>query len=128
MTVFNQSDFSFWTRKIFLLHSDFWTRKSVAKILINTSRSRFRRLIMLIVSSRMQINLEAFYTIYFMKYLMIIDSKHLWRSHRWIQRLKQIYSRFSTEIVTILACVTWKMLRKKMLDHLDDVEQYYRWW
>ncbi len=31
-------------------------------------------------------------------------------------------------IVTILACVTRKMLRKEMLDHLDDVEQYYRWW
>ncbi len=30
--------------------------------------------------------------------------------------------------VTILACVTWKMLGKEMLDHLDDVEQYYRWW
>ncbi len=30
--------------------------------------------------------------------------------------------------VTILACVTRKMLRKEMLDHLDDVEQYYRWW
>ncbi len=29
-------------------------------------------------------------------------------------------------IVTILACVTWKMLKKKMLDYLDDVEQYYR--
>ena len=28
--------------------------------------------------------------------------------------------------VTILACVTRKMLRKEMLDHLDDVEQYYR--
>jgi len=32
---------------------------------------------MLIISSRMQINLKAFYTIYFTKYLMIIDSKHL---------------------------------------------------
>ncbi len=31
-------------------------------------------------------------------------------------------------IVTILACVTRKMLGKEMLDHLDDVEQYYRWW
>ena len=30
--------------------------------------------------------------------------------------------------VTILAYVTWKMLGKEMLDHLDDVEQYYRWW
>ncbi len=29
-------------------------------------------------------------------------------------------------IVTILACVTRKMLGKEMLDHLDDVEQYYR--
>jgi len=29
-------------------------------------------------------------------------------------------------IVTILACVTRKMLEKEMLDHLDDVEQYYR--
>ncbi len=28
----------------------------------------------------------------------------------------------------ILACVTQKMLKKEMLDHLDDVEQYYRWW
>ncbi len=31
-------------------------------------------------------------------------------------------------VVTILACVIQKMLRKEMLDHLDDVEQYYRWW
>ncbi len=29
-------------------------------------------------------------------------------------------------IVMILACVTRTMLRKEMLDHLDDVEQYYR--
>jgi len=29
-------------------------------------------------------------------------------------------------IVTVLACVTRKMLGKEMLDHLDDVEQYYR--
>ena len=32
------------------------------------------------------------------------------------------------QIVTVLACVTWKILGKEMLDHLDDVEQYYRWW
>ncbi len=30
--------------------------------------------------------------------------------------------------VTILACVTRKMLGKEVLGHLDDVEQYYRWW
>ncbi len=28
----------------------------------------------------------------------------------------------------ILAYVTWKMLKKEMLDHLNDVEQYYKWW
>jgi len=28
--------------------------------------------------------------------------------------------------VTILACVTQKMLGKEMLNHLDDVEQYYK--
>ena len=33
-----------------------------------------------------------------------------------------------SQSVTILACVTRKMLKKKMLNHLDDVEQYYKWW
>ena len=33
-----------------------------------------------------------------------------------------------SQSVTILACVTWKMLKKKMLNHLNDVEQYYKWW
>jgi len=30
------------------------------------------------------------------------------------------------QIVTVLACVTRKVLGKEMLDHLDDVGQYYR--
>ncbi len=42
--------------------------------------------------------------------------------------LFEAISFWSQQIVTILACVTWKMLGKKMLDHLDDVEQYYKWW
>ncbi len=43
------------------------------------------------------------------------------RKERFIMTIKK-------ECVTILACVTRKMLRKEMLNHLDDVEQYYRWW
>ncbi len=39
-----------------------------------------------------------------------------------------LYELFLFFHVTILACVTRKMLGKEMLDHLDDVEQYYRWW
>ncbi len=39
-----------------------------------------------------------------------------------------IFETMKKLIVTILACVTRKMLGKEMLDHLDDVEQYYRWW
>ncbi len=31
-------------------------------------------------------------------------------------------------IVTVLACVTRKVLGKEVLGHLDGVEQYYRWW
>ncbi len=37
-----------------------------------------------------------------------------------------IFETIKKLIVTILACVTRKMLGKEMLDHLDDVEQYYR--
>ncbi len=47
------------------------------------------------------------------------------------QRIKSLAEASTSKeksIVTILACVTRKMLRKEMLDHLDDVEQYYRWW
>jgi len=42
------------------------------------------------------------------------------------QKINNVYALFTRYSVTILACVTRKMLRKEMLDHLDDVEQYYR--
>ncbi len=45
------------------------------------------------------------------------------------QRIKSLTEASTSKeesIVTILACVTWKMLGKKMLNHLDDVEQYYK--
>ncbi len=48
----------------------------------------------------------------------------------WLKRhykLTEVMS-FETYFVTILACVTWKMLGKEMLNHLNDVEQYYKWW
>jgi len=45
-------------------------------------------------------------------------------------RKKSIYRKeldsYMCVSVTILACVTQKMLKKEMLDHLNDVEQYYR--
>ena len=47
------------------------------------------------------------------------------------QRIKSLAEASTSKeesIVTILACVTRKMLEKEVLDHLDDVEQYYRWW
>ncbi len=49
----------------------------------------------------------------------------------WVKELKVLQKlRLQKEkfIVMILACVTWKMLEKEMLDHLNDVEQYYKWW
>ncbi len=44
------------------------------------------------------------------------------------QVLLHACSKHESEVVMILACVTQKMLGKKMLDHLNDVEQYYKWW
>jgi len=38
----------------------------------------------------------------------------------------KLFSYLDYDDVTILACVTRKMLGKEMLGHLDDVEQYYR--
>jgi len=45
------------------------------------------------------------------------------------QRIKSLAEASTSKerfIVTILACVTQKMLEKEMLNHLDDVEQYYK--
>ncbi len=39
-------------------------------------------------------------------------------------RQKQMMS--IIDVVTVLACVTRKMLGKEVLDHLGNVEQYYR--
>ncbi len=54
--------------------------------------------------------------------------QRLWIWVRELKVLQKLQLQKKKFIVTILACVTWKMLKKEMLDHLDDVEQYYRWW
>ena len=56
------------------------------------------------------------------------DSQQYWNLKHKFSELSDVNIDVENWIVTILACVTWKMLRKEMLDHLDDVEQYYRWW
>ena len=58
------------------------------------------------------------------------------RSHEeksWRRIMKKSYDRktwrlFDRESVTVLACVTRKVLGKEVLGHLGGVEQYYRWW
>ncbi len=52
--------------------------------------------------------------------------QRLWIWVRELKVLQKLQLQKEKSIVTILACVTWKMLRKEMLDHLDDVEQYYK--
>jgi len=42
-----------------------------------------------------------------------------------IHHLKAASSQQSTSVM-ILACVTRKMLKKEMLDHLNNVKQYYK--
>ncbi len=55
-----------------------------------------------------------------------IDHLEILRTMKIIRRY--YYWSSMRKTVMILACVTWKMLKKEMLDHLDDVEQYYKWW
>ncbi len=52
----------------------------------------------------------------------------LWIWVRELKVLQKLWLQKEKFIVMILACVTWKMLGKEMLNHLDDVEQYYKWW
>ena len=45
-----------------------------------------------------------------------------------IQRSSCEFSDKQMSTVTVLACVTRKVLGKEVLGHLGGVGQYYRWW
>jgi len=100
----------------------------------------------MIFYSKSMIFAEINYHIYDKKLLVIIWCfEHWWLELKCTELLIQMFinhqtlkifmknkqlSRWQVNYlnVTILACVTQKMLGKEMLDHLDNVEQYYRWW
>ncbi len=54
--------------------------------------------------------------------------QQLWIWVRELKVLQKLQLQKKKFIVMILACVTQKMLKKEMLNHLNDVEQYYKWW
>ncbi len=46
----------------------------------------------------------------------------------WNSLVVQLTFKDKLEFVTVLACVTRKVLGKEVLGHLGGVGQYYRWW